>query len=56
MSTELSGPASWTSGAHDTDDITVRLVRTVTGPQLVLIRNAHPWVLRRPCLVPDDVG
>jgi hypothetical protein len=35
---------------------TVRVVRTPRGECfLVRIRCAHPWVLRKPVLVPEDV-
>jgi hypothetical protein len=35
---------------------TVRVVRTPQGECfLVRIRCAHPWVLRKPVLVPEDV-
>lgn len=45
--------------AHDNDPtVTVRVVRETSrcAPSyLVAIPNAHPWVLRRPYLVPEDV-
>ena len=41
---------------RDDPSITVRLVRRHDGSSyLIAIPNAHPWVLRRPHLVPADV-
>jgi len=40
----------------DSLDFTVRVVRTAEGRSfLVAIRCAHPWVLRKPVLLPEDV-
>ena len=40
--------------AHKAPDVTVRLVRS-TPTSLILIRNAHPWVLRKAALEAVDV-
>lgn len=47
----LRRPGSW-----DDSSETVRLVRRENDSSfLIAIRNAHPWVLRRSYLLPEDV-
>jgi len=42
--------------SHDDPDVTVRLVRRPDGSTyLAMVRNAHPWVLRKPILESVDV-
>ena len=44
------------TGAHDTDGITIRLLRHWDGSaSLVYIANALPWVLRRRYLLAEDI-